>query len=848
MFSAIHPVKYPFDRFLPFSQKYRGYICGVKKKYVMKKSLFLLAIATIFSLGLMAQKVTGVVKDESGKPLAGATVTLVKATDSSTVKFSVTKADGKYTFEPIMAGSYRVKTTSVGFSNNFSNLVTVEAADVTVSDIAMLKQSADLTGVVVTAKKPIVEIKADKTILNVEGTINSVGQDALELLRKAPGVMVDKDDNLSLSGKNGVRVYIDGKPSPLTGADLADYLKSMQSSNVESIEIITNPSAKYDAAGNAGIINIRLKKNKNLGTNGSVNAGWGIGNFPKYNAGLSLNNRGKKTNIFGNYNYGYFKGLNSMESHRSLSDTIFDGKNNMVNRNMNHSYKAGVDYYINSKQTFGVVVNGLVNDNTMRSNTVTNIMYQPTKADVRKLVAQNNQKGNRDNINGNANYRFADKGKELNIDADYGRYNILSDQLQPNIYYDLNGAELYRNVYNMISPTHIDIYSLKGDYETNFKKGKLGFGAKLGFVNTDNDFRRYDVFGSTKQYDSARSNRFDYKENVNAVYVNYNKQFKGIMVQAGLRVEQTNIEGVSYGFSDDGSKFVPYKGGFDRDYIDFFPSIAVTFNKNPMSQWGISTSRRIDRPAYQDLNPFEFKLDDYTYMKGNVDLKPQYTNSIGITHSYKYKLNTRLNYSHVTDIFAQLLDTADISKTFMSKQNLASQDVVSLNVSYPFMKKQFTSFINFNSSYSKYKADYGVGRKIDIDVFNVGLFMQNSLRFAKTWTVELSGWFNSPSVWQGTLKSKAMGGADLGLQKTVLQNKGTIKASMGDILNTMRWAGSSDFAGQISKVRGTWESRVFRLNFSYRFGNAQVKAARQRKAALEEEQKRTQQSGGGPGQ
>ena len=814
----------------------------------MKKSLVLLTFASLLSLGLMAQKVSGVVKDESGKTFTGATVTLVKATDSSSVKFSVTKADGKYTFEPIPAGSYRVKATHVGFGTSFSNVIMVDAADVAVADIAMTKASADLSAVVVTAKKPIVEIKADKTILNVEGTINSVGTDALELLRKSPGVMVDKDDNLSLSGKNGVRVYIDGKPSPLSGADLADYLKSLQSSNVEAIEIITNPSAKYDAAGNAGIINIRLKKNKSLGTNGSVNAGWGIGNFPKYNAGLNLNNRGKRTNIFGSYNYNYFKGLNTMESHRSLSDTIFDGRNNMVNKNMNHSYKAGVDYYINSKQTLGVMVNGMVSDNEMRSNTTTNIMYEPTKVDVRKLVAQNHNDGKRDNINANANYRFADKGKELNIDADYGRYNINSDQLQPNIYYDLNGNEMYRNVYNMISPTHIDIYSLKGDYETDFKKGKLGFGAKLGFVNTDNDFKRYDVFGNTKAYDSARSNRFDYKENINALYVNYNKQYKGIMVQAGLRVEQTNIEGVSYGFTDDGSKFIPYKGGFDRDYIDFFPSIAVTFNKNPMSQWGISASRRIDRPAYQDLNPFEFKLDDYTYMKGNVDLKPQYTNSIGITHSYKYKLNTRLNYSHVTDIFAQLLDTADISKTFMSKQNLASQDVVSLNVSYPFMKKQFTSFINFNSSYSKYKADYGAGREIDIDVFNVGLFMQNSLKFAKTWTVELSGWFNSPSVWQGTLKSKAMGGADLGLQKTVLKTKGTIKASMGDILNTMRWAGSSDFAGQKTSVRGTWESRVFRLNFSYRFGNAQVKAARQRKAALEEEQKRTQQSGSGPGQ
>lgn len=816
----------------------------------MKKSLSLLLLALLFSFGLMAQKVSGVVNDETGKPFQGATVTLVKANDSSAVKFAVTKTDGKYSFESIAAGSYKIKTSSVGFAEKFSDVVTVETADITIAAIAMSKKAADLSGVVVTARKPVVEIKAEKTILNVEGTINSVGQDALELLRKAPGVMVDKDDNLSLSGKNGVRVYIDGKPSPLTGTDLADYLKSMQSSNIEAIEIITNPSAKYDAAGNAGIINIRLKKNKNLGTNGSVNAGWGIGNFPKYNGGINLNNRGKKTNVFGNYNYNYFKGLNTMNGNRNIGDSIFDINNNMVNRSTSHTYKAGLDYFINSKQTIGVVVNGMVNDNQMNSNSRTDIIYAPTKADVKTLRAQNSNKGNRDNYNANANYRFADKGKELNIDADYGRYNINSTQEQPNIYYDLDGNELYRNVYTMISPSHINIYSLKADYEMDFKKGKLGFGAKSGFVNTDNDFKRYNVLPGQSLYDSALSNRFDYKENVNAVYANYNKQYKGIMVQVGLRVEQTNIEGDSYGFAwdDNSDKFTAYKGGFDRDYIDFFPSISVTFNKNPMSQWGISTSRRIDRPAYQDLNPFEFRLDDYTYMKGNVNLKPQYTNSIGITHSYKYKLNTRLNYSHVTDIFAQLMDTTNQSKSFMTKENLATQDVVSLNVSYPFMKKNFTAFINVNSSYSKFKADFGTGRTINQDVFNVGLFMQNSLKFAKTWTAEVSGWFNSPSIWQGTIKSKSMGGMDVGLQKTVFANKGTIKASMGDVLNTMRWAGSTTFAGQNTNVRGTWESRVFRLNFSYRFGNAQVKAARQRKAALEEEQKRTQQSSGGPGQ
>ena len=815
----------------------------------MKKSI-IFSLLCVLSQQLMAQKISGIVKDDTGKPVGGATVFLLEAKDSSTIKFAATKADGQYLFAGIAAGTFLVKTTHVGFKNKFSAPVNMAGADVTVAELLIAKNSADLSAVVVTSKKPMVEIKADKTILNVEGTINAVGSDVLELLRKSPGVMVDKDDNLSLSGKNGVKVYIDGKPSPLGGTDLADFLKSLQSSNVEAIEIITNPSAKYDAAGNAGIINIRLKKNKSFGTNGSVNAGWGMGNYPKYNAGISLNNRNKKTNLYGSYNLNDNKGLNRMQFFRSVADTIFEQKNRMINKGTNHSYKAGIDYNIDKKNTIGFNVSGNINEGATNSNSITPIYYEPSKAKVKTLVANNSSKSNRDNTNLNGNYRFADtSGRELNLDADFARYNINSNQVQPNIYFDAGGNQTSSVIYNMIAPTIINLYSLKADYEQNFKKGKLGIGGKVSFVNTDNDFQRYNVFTNSKMLDTLRSNRFQYDENVNALYLNYNRPFKGWMLQAGVRAEQADINGHSSGYKMQSNNYVAYDSTFKRNYVDFFPSVAITFNKNPKSQLGLSYSRRIDRPAYQDLNPFEFKLDEYSFMKGNTNLRPQYSNSFGITHSYKYKLNSKINYTHVTDIFAQLTDTIELVKSFMSKQNLATQDIVSLNISYPFAYKKFSSFINFNSSYSAYKANFGQGRKVDASVFNYNLFMQNSLKFAKTWTAELSGWYSSPSIWQGTFESKAMGGLDMGLQKQVLKNKGTIKASMSDVLGTMRWKGSSNFAGQYVLASGRWESRVFKLNFSYRFGSSQVNAARQRKNALEEENKRTQGGGGiGSGQ
>ena len=811
----------------------------------MKQNL-IVAIFSLLSANVMAQKISGIIRDEAGKPINGTTVTLLRARDSVTVKYSATKGDGQYQFTAVNEGEYLVKVSHIGFKNAISKPISLGATDVAVPDMTMTRTTNELGAVVVTAKKPMVEIKADKTILNVEGTINAVGSDVLELLRKSPGVMVDKDENLSLSGKNGVRVYIDGKPSPLTGTDLAEYLKSVQSSNVEAIEIITNPSAKYDAAGNAGIINIRLKKNKSYGTNGSVNGGWGIGHYPKYNAGLTLNNRNAKTNLFGTYNFNQNKGLNRMEFYRTVADSVFDQKTSMINKGTNHGYKAGLDYFLSKYSTIGVVVNGTLNDGEMQSESNTPIYYQPKDTMVKTLIANNSSTSERNNMNLNGNYRFADtSGRELNLDADYANYDMISNQMQPNIYLDNNGDEISRVVYNMIAPTNINLYSFKADYEQNFKKGKLGIGGKVSVVNTDNDFQRYNVYANSKVLDTLRSNRFQYDENINALYVNYNRPFKGFMIQAGLRAEHTDITGHSTGYQLKGSSYSPYDSVFTRDYLDFFPSVAVTFNKNPKNQWGLSFSRRIDRPAYQDLNPFEFKLDEYTFMKGNTNLRPQYTNSIGITNSYKFKLNTRLNYSHVEDMFAQLIDTAEISKTFMSKQNLATQDVVSLNISYPITYKKFSSFVNVSGNYSKYDADFGEGRKVNQDVFSYNFFAQNSLKIGKTWTAEMSGFYTSPSIWGGTMKSKGMGGLDLGLQKQLFNNKATLKASMSDVLKTMRWAGVSDFAGQVFEASGRWESRVFKLNFSYRFGNMQVKAARQRKNALEEENKRTQ--GGGTG-
>ncbi|MEO5563854.1 MAG: TonB-dependent receptor [Chitinophagaceae bacterium] len=798
-----------------------------------------------------AQKVIGVVKDQQGKGLDKTTVTLLRAKDSTMVKLSVTDNAGKFTIEST-PGQYLVSTSHVGYLPVYSPVFDL-STDQTLADLTMVRSEGALAGVTVSSQKPMIEVKADKMIVNVEGTINAVGNDGLELLRKAPGVLIDKDDNISLSGKNGVRIYVDGKPSPLSGTDLSAYLKSMQSSQIESIEIITNPSAKYDAAGNAGIINIRLKKNKAFGTNGSVNAGYGIGTYGKYNGGLSLNHRDRKINLFGNYNFNHNLNYNVFNLYRKVADTVFDGKNMMTNKNTGHGFKGGIDYFATDRSTFGLVVNGNLTNTDMFTDGLTDI-YRPDGTLDRQLQGNNSSVAERNNINFNLNYRYTDtSGRELNVDADYGRFRINTDQLQPNInFYPGDPTPKDVQIFSFLSPSDIDIYTLKTDYEQNFKGGKLGYGFKVTQTETDNNFGSYDVVGNNKTLDPNKSNQFNYKENVNAVYVNFNKQYKkGVMLQLGVRVENTNSRGDSYGLNPDGTVNYSSKQFFKRRYTDPFPSAAVTFNKNPMNQWSLSYSRRIDRPAYQDLNPFLFKLNIYTYQKGNTDLTPQYTNSLAVTNVYKYKLTSTVTYSHVDDVFTQLVDTAEISKAFITKKNLATQDIVSLNVSYPFMYKSYMLFANVNTYYSLYKADFGGGsRKVNLDVFSYNLYIQNSLKFGgkkKLWTAEVSGFYNAPSVWQGTFKSKALWSIDGGVQKVIFKGKGNLKASVSDIFKTLRWKGTSNFAGQITTASGNWESRQFKLNLSWRFGSNTVKAARTRKAASDEEIKRTQ-GGGGIGQ
>ncbi len=780
--------------------------------------------------------VTGNVKDNTGKGLAAASVSLLQAKDSSLVKAAITDANGQFEISSAKSGKFLLSYTSIGFDKKFSDAFDLQQGLPYMAETATLQVAVrKLQDVTVVTRKPLIEIKADKTIFNVESSINATGSNALELLQKSPGIQVDNNDNISMKGKTGVKIYVDGKMTQLDTKDLAAYLKSINSNDVEAIEMISNPSAKYDASGNAGIINIRLKKNKKFGTNGSVTAGFVQGVTPKGNGSVNLNYRDKKVNLFSNLGGNIGINENELNLYRIQKDSLYDQHSTNRSNDKSLNVKAGADYFINSKNTIGVLVTTNFTNNEWSSISNTNVYYNPTNQYIKTLQAFNTVPGHRTNMNSNLNYRYTDtSGKEINFDADYGIFRGKGNSYQPNYYLDKNGLPLYQVINRNNTPIDIDIYTSKVDVELPKWKGKLGYGAKFSYVKTSNTFEFFNDINGVPVKQLGRSNSFMYTENVNAAYLNYQRQFNPKWsIQTGLRAEQTNSNGVLT--RADG--IMQADNTVKRNYFNLFPSAAITWTANQKNTFNLTYSRRIDRPTYQDLNPFENKLDELTYEKGNAFLRPQYTDNIELTHTFKYMLNTTIGYSYVKDYATQTTDTSN-NATFVQQKNLATQQIISFSIGSPLpIAKWWNGYANLWYNYQIFKGQIGTNA-VHVEVPIFGAYMQHTFTLGKDYTAELNGWFSGPSVWGATWRTKSQGGVDVGFQKLIMQKKASVKISATDIFHTSPWTATSDFGGLYIKGKGSWESQTVRVSFTYRFGSSQVKAARERKTGLESEAKR----------
>ena len=450
----------------------------------MKKLILLLF--TILSINLSAQlSIDGILQDDESSPILFSNVVLYASSDSSMVKVESSNEGGKFSFKGIAKGNYYIVSSYVGFNDYQSPEIELSNASVDMGVLQMITSSEQLETVVVKAKRALVEVKSDRTVFNVEGTINSAGDNALGLLRKAPGVLVDNNNNISVLSRSGVIIYIDGKRLPLNGDDLTAYLNNLPAEQIDRMDIITNPGAKYEAEGNAGIIDIRMKRDKSHGTNGSISGSISQGQLMTRNISSVGNYRNKRLNTFGTLGYSGGKSfvkmhfLNNQNNLRTIENEDREDDQGGVN------YRWGTDFFLGKNHTIGFLITGLYNENRSISKNSVEIspLSNPTAIDS-VLLADNSFVQIRDGSTYNINYAFDNKKSSFNFDIDYGRYRNESDYIQPNRYFDATRTNLLTEVLTAYdTPVNIDIYTAKIDYETELAGGKLGLGTKISKID-----------------------------------------------------------------------------------------------------------------------------------------------------------------------------------------------------------------------------------------------------------------------------------------------------------------------------------------------------------------------------
>lgn len=790
-------------------------------------------------------KLRATVLNDQQSAIENATVEVLKEKDSSLVKAAITDKNGIADLENIRFGEYLIRVSLLNYTTAYSGKLSLNAdqPEILVPPFVLAPRAAQLGGVTVTSRKPFIQKLSDRIVVNVENSIVSAGSSAMDVLERSPGVLVDQNDNISLRGRSGVIIMIDGKPTAMSGADLANYLKGLPSATIERIDIITNPSAKYDAAGNSGIIDIRMKKDQRLGTNGTVTAGYGQGIYPKANAGTTFNYRNKKVNLFGNYNYGYRVGLNHLILDRNFYNSSgYNGGDLKDNYSKSpfssHNARFGMDFFPSKKTIIGFMVNGNFN-HFRRNNNNSSIVLNPLKeaSSTFESLATNNDHGNNVVANINFKHTLDSTGKEITADVDYGSYSSNSLSRNATRYYKLDGSSLQPDyILDGDQDGKLTFKTAKVDYVNPLKKGaKWEAGLKVSDVRADNDAKFFDVSNGTAVNDVNKTNHFLYNENNLAGYINFVKEFKKFNIQLGLRGEQTNIATEQL------------KGNikFDSSYFQLFPSAFFNYKLKEDQTLGVSVSRRIDRPGYSQLNPFLFLIDVTTYATGRPGLLPQLTWSYELSYTLK-NLNFTLGYSHTKqnqniaiakfrDVFPTIPSEENV--TVQIPINLESSDYFGLTISAPVRVSKWWNMINnANAYYNHYNGNLG-STVLNNGRPAVDIRTNNTFTLKKGWTAELNANFNSGGQY-GFMVLDPQWGLAAGVQKTILKNKGTLRFNITDIFWTNLPKAVITYDNYIEKWHAYRETRVANLSFTYRFGNSKVQAARRRTTASEEERQR----------
>lgn len=777
--------------------------------------------------------ISGIIESENKEKMAFHEIYLFQNSDNTLLKTELTDENGTFNFQSILKGNYSLKINSDG------ELKTIETIDlqnnIELGTLTITSQRKQIQEVVIEKKKPFIERKLDKLVVNVENSIASTGSTILEVLQRSPGVMVNEDSGINLKGKTGVVVMIDGKPSPLSGADLITYLKSIPASNIQTIEIISNPSARYDAAGNAGIINIKFKKDKNQGFNGSATVAYGQGVYVKPSANTSLNYRNKKWNFFGSYSYSNPKNF----TYFFINRKFFDANQNLESTFEQESYtkqpissnnaRFGVDFYSTEKTIIGVLFNGNWNTNERNGRTNATITDSNEQLDY---TTKTNILLDENRFNGFANLNFKhtfSSGKELTTDIDFGSFDSKTLQDIQNINSNPDGSVISDSKLATNQTGVINVKSIKADYSQAFsEKSKLELGLKSSLVSSDNDVKFYDVIGNENVLDITRSNHFLYDENINALYGSYATSYKKWNFQGGLRIENTNTKGEQLATNET----------FSRDYTNFFPNLVVSRTLSENNSLSFTYAKRIDRPTYRQLNPFKIFVDSYTYVVGDPTLNSVITNLFEINHTFKGKYSTTLSYTKskesITDIFVQDDDT---KISYQIPANIQDFEQYNLGIYIPFNYKKVVNSTLSGSVYLNKYSSALQGGNLQQNFTSWDMNLNNTFTLGKGWSAELTGYYQSKMVW-GLFYIKDLAQITAGIQRVSKDKNSTLKLSISDIFLTNHIAVEVDYQNQEFYTDRTWDSRVATISYTYRFGKNTVAKARQRSGGVDDEKRR----------
>lgn len=780
----------------------------------MKKSLFFFALLLQSCIAFAQHQLAGTVTDSIGKPIDAAVVVLMNAQDGNVIQQGITSLDGKYRMSA--KGRVQIYVSCMGYKQHISREFTIET-DTIIPPIKLQSENFVLDDIVIVGEKqsPSVKIEKGKMIFTPKNSSVVAGSTALEVLKKTPGVFVDGENNISIGGKNSVLVILNGKQTYMQKDELVTLLKATPSSSVSSVEVMHNPSAQYDAEGSGGIININMNRKKSEGFFFSLNNGVSYWENLRENTELSFSYTKNRFSLSGNYNhaFGYYNmdyGMHRIQEGKDYySPTQDTDKRKTISGNLN------MEYALNDRHLIGARLDANTLFGPGQTNTVTEIRDANTMELEQILYASNDyytQKGNR--YGGNLYYMATPKeGVSYNLDFNYAWFDGGSGNWQPNKYVSPDGSVLQDNLYKSVNSRDINIYAVSYDQKHPLWNGELKSGLKFSSVNADNGYQFYNVDNGQETIDKSQSNDFRYKEQILAGYILYSHSLGDkISMEAGLRGEYTFSDGLLHTIDGNGDE------NNQSNYFNLFPTFNLNYQINDSHALTLSYASRIDRPAYQDLNPFEYLLDELSCWKGNPFLTPQKNHKVALTYSHSRTAITA-SYSYMKDYKAQITDTLSVSKVIMTPRNIGKQQRASLTLYQGInIARWWEMNLNLIGYYVKNDIAFDQYRKFNLDGF-AGIFsIQNTVRLPWQVQMELNGSYITKHLGASNEHIKPSGYVDIGFSKSFANKKWTVNLAMSDIFWTNRWDNDSSFNGFQLWNWGKSESRQLRFNVTYRFG------------------------------